>query len=1154
MEPPIRALVDVRPHPTVVRLDDLEGDESGWITSAYHLTGDVRTHLTSLTRVLSHDTGCGLFLIGQYGSGKSHFLAYVTRELESGHPLSDEVLDDVDTTRPSPTVLPLSLLNYRSELSLEEVVCGALDIDARGGDRRDAWADVAARHPHGLLLIIDELSEFLRSKADHRRFNEDIRYLQFLGERAQGERFWVLAAMQEGIEHTGDLEQGLYRKIRDRYPIRYLLTPTHVRDLVAESLLVKKDGYADAVERLLAETRAALPDAPLDEDAFRAIYPLHPATLELLEEVRDRFSQARGAIDFTVSQLRGDADRCIEPFLDKPWGSLLGPERIIAHFRELFEFQPEFLPLAQRLLPWYEKHLGEVSDKERVQSLVRRVLDLLILVYLSPARTALSVGEAAYWLLFRSMKIDPAKNLAIVERAFGLLVERGRYVVERDDGYALELADDGSQAFERQLEREKDELRDWGDGLFDLIVPLLGRDDFNPFSLPRDEWQTRNVRWHFHDRPCAVWFGDGEPSATSHASLCVRLPWGDAVPASGVWTLVPRRATVGEETVELAALSRLRDRVPRGDLRDRVEKRLSERRDLFQAQVRSAYDDAVAVSPTGASESPPRADLAAGVTRWLERHLQFVMRRRFPSFEDFAPVGRALPEEAYRRFVRFVFERGLGDPDGDDLVQLVREGYLVPMKLLARKSKGYATARSPERHEIVRRVLPLIGAEPAPAVVLEQLAAPAYGLVPDQVRLLLIFLFVLGEIDIVDGSGRSYRERFEDCVDPLEYAKLTAGKSLAADELRDLEALGEGLDLRFPKEWTVLTLRRAIHKLRGSGAGLCDRLGGLLGKLEALDQGATLAAKLREAIGWWSCLGEGGDGGSLDDFAAFREFRAAIGTPAVFLKTLAGIADLPERFDRLLADLERLRHLFAHPVLRGCPIGRLRKGVEELGEPPDLDEPDRLEEWLGRARECYAEYKKEYARHHASYWKERDALEVWDWEPGVLARSRHLGLDRELARLADCRRQADGLRCRELINLDFQPLCACGFDWKDSPLTPRLRELEGLAATVDRAVETFFSRPDVRDGIAGLVDKGLVGDESTRAYVAGKVDRPAGIDLSLLDRHLSGVEVVRDIDVDELLELLRGRTWERAELVEELKRFLTPFGDDVRLRFPPERE
>src|SRR5262249_31800117 len=160
----------------------------------------------------SKDAGCGVFLIGHYGSGKSHFLAYLT-----------QVLRDKAFSTHSPDVVAISLLNYKSAQPLEWIVERELEIGESEGDRRAVWKKVTRRHPTGLLLIMDELSEYLRSKPTARDFNEDLRFLQFLGEWGQSQRLWILAAMQEQIEHTGEIEYDLFRKIKDRYPIRFLL-------------------------------------------------------------------------------------------------------------------------------------------------------------------------------------------------------------------------------------------------------------------------------------------------------------------------------------------------------------------------------------------------------------------------------------------------------------------------------------------------------------------------------------------------------------------------------------------------------------------------------------------------------------------------------------------------------------------------------------------------------------------------------------------------------------------------------------------------------------------------------------------------------------------------------------------------------------------
>ncbi len=167
---PIEKLVKVRPHPTVVQLAGLNRPEAQWIEDVYLQTDEVKGHLAALCHAFARETGNGVFLIGHYGSGKSHFLAFLTRRLRAG-----------TLVQPAPEVIPLSLLNFRSDNALEDIVGDAMGLTGREGDRRVAWGALAERHPEGLVFILDELSEFLRSKPSPQAFNEDIRFLQFLG-------------------------------------------------------------------------------------------------------------------------------------------------------------------------------------------------------------------------------------------------------------------------------------------------------------------------------------------------------------------------------------------------------------------------------------------------------------------------------------------------------------------------------------------------------------------------------------------------------------------------------------------------------------------------------------------------------------------------------------------------------------------------------------------------------------------------------------------------------------------------------------------------------------------------------------------------------------------------------------------------------------
>ena len=65
----IKDFLDVRPHPTVVRLTDAEAADADWITLAYYITADVRNHLHSLKEALSRPAGTGISSSGSTAPG-----------------------------------------------------------------------------------------------------------------------------------------------------------------------------------------------------------------------------------------------------------------------------------------------------------------------------------------------------------------------------------------------------------------------------------------------------------------------------------------------------------------------------------------------------------------------------------------------------------------------------------------------------------------------------------------------------------------------------------------------------------------------------------------------------------------------------------------------------------------------------------------------------------------------------------------------------------------------------------------------------------------------------------------------------------------------------------------------------------------------------
>jgi hypothetical protein len=524
-----------------------------------------------------------------------------------------------------------------------------------------------------------------------------------------------------------------------------------------------------------------------------------------------------------------------------------------------------------------------------------------------------------------------------------------------------------------------------------------------------------------------------------------------------------------------------------------------------------------------------------------------MMRRMYPAFDRFAPAHGPLAKEAYRSLMRFAAGNDLGDYDADEYVKLIREAYLVPMRLVRRQGRGYEIAANLEGHELVRLVRPLVELQPSPALIYENLSTSVYGLVPDQIALVLIFLLILGELDIVK-QRHSYRELYETLPDPLQYDKVVPCSALALEQLHELEVLCEGLHVRVPKEWTVLAQRRGVRQLREALQRHTVALRSLLVKLQQAGQAEKAAERVRQILGWEQALDKGSD-----PLSGFQQFLFEIGSARRFLATLAELSDLPGRLDRLLSELKRYQHLLGHPALANCADPAVAIRIEALEQPPSLEQPDALEEWLKQSRALYDEYKNIYRKGHDQWWKHLAAKPIWGWKPPAVAGSRHLGLEEALEELRSCRAQVERQRCHGLVNLDFQPLCVCGFDGRTSPAEEKLKRLEALRDRVERSVTQFFQQEAVRCQLRQWVEQGLEVNERTLAYLEGNQPYPEISNLELLDRHLAGVELVKELDAGAVVELLCERTWEKGALVDALTGLVNQLAGP-RLRFRPPSE
>lgn len=363
----------------------------------------------------------------------------------------------------------------------------------------------------GLIILIDELSEFLRSKPDGRRFNEDIRFMQFLGEYAKRKPCWVLASLQEEIEKTGETTPEAFNKIKDRYPTRFYLTGQHIKELIDKRLIELKEDKKSFVEKIYQDYQESFPHLPFQKKEFIKLYPVHPQAIDLLDNLKPLFSQHRGIIDFIHYQLKGDPGRSIEGMMDLSAENLLTADKIFDHFVDRIREMMETSPFYTKVYKYYEQEIGSLLE-EGEKNTGLKIIKLLILFAISPIDKKYNVEEIANMLFYKITDLDPAINYEYIDDILNRLYQRGAYLIKkeakqkRSNVYFIDLKADVNLIIKRRTEYIKSNLFKNDNRIFTKLGRQV-REKFLPLNnLFSNNKQQRTVSWQNTDRKGFLYF------------------------------------------------------------------------------------------------------------------------------------------------------------------------------------------------------------------------------------------------------------------------------------------------------------------------------------------------------------------------------------------------------------------------------------------------------------------------------------------------------------------------------------------------------------------------------------------------------------------------------------------------------------------------
>lgn len=269
----------------------------------------------------------GLLLIATYGTGKTHLMSVVSAVAEKAE--LAERLTDTETAAAAASIAGrfkvIRVEIGAVEMGLRDILATELTdglaklgvtyqfppLDKITNNKRplqEMMAAFEAAYPdHGLLLVIDELLDFLRTRKDS-QIILDLGFLREMGEFCRDERFRVIAGVQETIFDNPRFAaaQDEVRRVRERFQ-SFRIAREDVAYVVQRRILRKDAEQKNRIREHLAKFAPAFESLGRDLEAFVEMFPIHPAYLKTFEALT--IVEKRRILSSLTEQIRQRLDQ-----------------------------------------------------------------------------------------------------------------------------------------------------------------------------------------------------------------------------------------------------------------------------------------------------------------------------------------------------------------------------------------------------------------------------------------------------------------------------------------------------------------------------------------------------------------------------------------------------------------------------------------------------------------------------------------------------------------------------------------------------------------------------------------------------------------------------------------------------------------------------
>lgn len=521
-------LIQFEPIESVIQLLDANRQsEAKRLVSTYVISDEMADRITTqILPQLSFDDAVdhkGLLIVGNYGTGKSHLMSVLSLIAEDKtyvplmrHPKVAEAASSIAGK------FKVHRIEISSQMSLRGIITQELEkfLESIGvaytfPDANKVVNNKAAfeammsafgeAYPNqGILLVVDEFLEYLRSRKDLDLVS-DLSFLREIGEVTKHLRFRFVAGVQEAIfdssrfEHVADS----LRRVKDRFA-QLLLVRQDVSFVVAERLLKKTTDQQQKIRDYLTPFAKFYGSMNERMDEYVRLFPVHPEYIGTFERLV--FTEKRGAL----VTLRDQIQQILNDEVPKDRPGVIGYDRFweTVTSNSALRADPSIGPVL-KVSEVLTERITKAYTRPAYKPMALRVIKALsvhrlttggdIYVPLGPSSDELRDSLCLYHPGIEDMGGDPAADLlsqvqTVLREAMKTV--NGQFIsrAAETDQYYLDLKKDID--YDAQIEKRADTLSD--DAIdrayYSAIKQLMERADEAEYVTGHQIWQYE-VEW-----------------------------------------------------------------------------------------------------------------------------------------------------------------------------------------------------------------------------------------------------------------------------------------------------------------------------------------------------------------------------------------------------------------------------------------------------------------------------------------------------------------------------------------------------------------------------------------------------------------------------------------------------------------------------------